>query len=220
MRSHRHANASGTPAAPTSSLAERRCRAVAASAPPQYAPFRRLRASWYVRPYWRAGVRSAAGPQRQERPRQVATLSRAGHPALRTRTSQAHCNRWSHGRPPVLCTLHANACTHIPDLKVSTYPLCVSRLRLTSFVASTSAPTFKRTCTMLRCPSWLAQCRAVIPSAEGSGLGPMDPDSDRDRDGPARRGRSGARAWARGTPLAPPRHPAGRPGTGSTPPTP
>ena len=50
---------------------------------------------------WRAGVRSAAGPQRQERPRQAATLSRAGHPALQTRTSasilakrtrQEHCH--------------------------------------------------------------------------------------------------------------------------------
>ncbi len=37
-----------------------------------------------VLPSWRAGVRSAAGPQRQERPRQAATLSRAGHPALLT----------------------------------------------------------------------------------------------------------------------------------------
>ena len=54
-----------------------------------------------VLPRWRAGVRSAAGPQRQERPRQAATLSRAGHPALQTRTSasilakrtrQEHCH--------------------------------------------------------------------------------------------------------------------------------
>ena len=109
MRSHRHANASGTPAAPTSSLVVRRRRAVTASAPPQHAPFRRLRASWYVRPYWRAGVRSAAGPQRQERPRQVATLSRAGHPALRTRTSASTLQQvvaWAPSRamyPPHQC---------------------------------------------------------------------------------------------------------------------
>jgi hypothetical protein len=40
-----------------------------------------------VHPFWRAGVRSAAGPHRQERPRQAEKLSSAGHPALRTRTS-------------------------------------------------------------------------------------------------------------------------------------
>ena len=39
-----------------------------------------------VLPSWRAGVRSAAGPQRQERPRQAATLSRAVGLSDRRRT--------------------------------------------------------------------------------------------------------------------------------------
>ena len=43
-----------------------------------------------VHPSWRAGVRSAAGPQRQERPRQAATLSRAGHPALQPGVQGGH----------------------------------------------------------------------------------------------------------------------------------
>ena len=38
-------------------------------------------------PVLESSVRSAVGPQQQERPRQPAMLSRAGHPALRTRTS-------------------------------------------------------------------------------------------------------------------------------------
>jgi hypothetical protein len=62
-----------------------------------------------LRHTWRAGVRSAAGPQRQERPRQAATLSRAGHPALRTRTSASTLQQgvaWAPSRamhPPRQC---------------------------------------------------------------------------------------------------------------------
>jgi hypothetical protein len=41
----------------------------------------------------------------------------------------------------------------------------VSCLTLTEFLASMSAPTFKRSSTAARCPPWLAQCRAVLPRA-------------------------------------------------------
>ena len=67
-------------------------------------------------------MRSGAGPQRQERPRHAATLSRAGPLPSGHAPAQACCNRCSHGRPPVLCTLHANACAHGADVKSFTYP--------------------------------------------------------------------------------------------------
>ena len=113
-------NATRTPAAPTASLAATSapcCSSVCTTAacPDSEASCK------LVLPFWRAGVRSGAGPQRQERPRQAATLSRAGHPALRTRTSTSILQQvvaWAPSRamhPP------PNACAHGPDGKAFTY---------------------------------------------------------------------------------------------------
>ena len=120
-RAHRHANASGTPRHLPRPLPQRRRRAVAASAPPQHARARRLRASWCSRTGEQAcgqrrGHSDKSGLGRR-RPSPAQGTLHSGHAP-----AQAHCNRGSHGRPPVLCTLHANACAHGPDGKAFTYP--------------------------------------------------------------------------------------------------
>ena len=99
----------------------RRRRAVAASAPPQHARTWRQRASWFLRTGEQAcgqrrGHSDKSGLGRRRRSPAQGTLHSGHAPA------QAHCNRGSHGRPPVLCTLHANACAHGPDGKAFTYP--------------------------------------------------------------------------------------------------
>ena len=99
----------------------RRRRAVAASAPPQHARTRRQSASWCTRTGEQAcgqrrGHSDKSGLGRRRRSPAQGTLHSGHAPA------QAHCNRGSHGRPPVLCTLHANACAHGPDGKAFTYP--------------------------------------------------------------------------------------------------
>ena len=99
----------------------RRRRAPAASAPPQHARERRQSASWSTRPGEQAcgqrrGHSDKRGLGRRRRSPAQGTLPSGHAPA------QAHCNRGSHGRPPVLCTLHANACAHGPDGKAFTYP--------------------------------------------------------------------------------------------------
>jgi hypothetical protein len=112
-RERRHANARGTPAAPTLSVAATSapcCSSVCTTAAcPRAEAHCKL-----VLPAWRAGVRSAAGPQRQERrPRQAATVSRAGHPALRTRTSASTLHQgvaW--GPPSTLLPRHSNTAAH------------------------------------------------------------------------------------------------------------
>ena len=88
-----------TPAAPTLSVAATLapcCSSVCTTAacPRQEAKCK------LVPPSWSAGVPSAAGPQRPERPRQAATLSRAGHPALRTRTSASALQQGVAWAPP------------------------------------------------------------------------------------------------------------------------
>jgi hypothetical protein len=163
-RAHRHANASGTPAAPTSSVflaatSAPCCSSVCTTAA---CPAREARCK-LVLPSWRAGVRSAAGPQRQERPRQAATLSRAGHPALRTRTSTSTLQQgvvWVHTSPcipwrPQTCMhgdVHRNA-------NASGTPAAP-----TLFVAATSAPCCSSDCTTAACPDWEAECKLVHPS--------------------------------------------------------
>jgi hypothetical protein len=54
-----------------------------------------------VTPTWRAGVRSAAVPQRQERPGQAAMPSCTGHSALWSCPITHTSCRWSDGRPPM-----------------------------------------------------------------------------------------------------------------------
>ena len=84
-RAHRHADASGTPAAPTSSVAATSAPCCSSVCTTAACPSTEARCK-LVLPSWRAGVRSAAGPQRQERPRQAATLSRAVGLSDRRRT--------------------------------------------------------------------------------------------------------------------------------------
>ena len=89
-------------------------RAVAASAPPQHARTRRQSASWCARTGEQAcgqrrGHSDKSGLGRRRRSPAQGTLHSGHAPA------QAHCNRGSHGRPPVLCSLYANACAHGPD---------------------------------------------------------------------------------------------------------
>jgi hypothetical protein len=104
----RHANASGTPAAPTLFVAATLAPCCSSVCTTAACPDSEAKCK-LVLPYWRAGVRSAAGTQRQERPRQAATLSRAGHPALRTRTSASTLQQgvaWAPSRamhPPRQC---------------------------------------------------------------------------------------------------------------------
>ncbi len=103
------------------SLPPRRRRAVAASAPPQHARQRRHSASWCARSGEQAcgqrrGHSDKSGLGRRRRSPAQGTLHSGHAPA------QAHCSRGSHARPPVLCTLHANACAHGPDGKAFTYP--------------------------------------------------------------------------------------------------
>ena len=97
----------------------RRRRAVPASAPPQHALERRLGASWSSRSGEQAcgqgrGHSDKSGLGRRRRSPAQGTLPSGHAPA------QAYCNRWSHGRPPVLCTLHANACAR-EGINVSVY---------------------------------------------------------------------------------------------------
>ncbi len=112
-------------------LPRRRRRAVAASAPPQHARPRRHSASWSSRPGEQAcgqrrGHSDKSGLGRRRRSPAQGTLHSGHAPA------QAHCNRGSHGGPPVLCTLHANACAHGPDGKAFTYPSMHKRTRHSS----------------------------------------------------------------------------------------
>ena len=85
-RALRHAKGV-TPAAPTSSLAATSAPCCSSVCTTAACPREEAKCKLVSPTFWRTGVRSAAGPQRQERPRQAATPSRAGHPSLRTRTS-------------------------------------------------------------------------------------------------------------------------------------
>ena len=125
-------------------------RAVAASAPPQHARNRRLGASWCSRSGEQAcgqrrGHSDKSGLGRLRRSPAQGTLPSGHAPA------QAHCNRCSHGRPPVLCTLHANACAHVPDAHRHADPSGTPAAP-TSFLAATSAPCCSSVCTTAACP--------------------------------------------------------------------
>jgi hypothetical protein len=96
-----------------------RRRAVVASAPPQHARKRRQSANWSTRTGEQAcGQRRGHSKKSRlgRRRRSLEVTLPSGHAP-----AQAHCSRGSHGRPPVLCTLHANACAHGPDGKAFTY---------------------------------------------------------------------------------------------------
>jgi hypothetical protein len=148
----------------------RRRRAVAASAPRQHARSRRLSASWCARPGEQAcgqrrGHSDKSGLGRRRRSPAQGTLHSGHAPA------QAHCNRGSHGRPPVLCTLHANACAHVPDGKAFTYPSMHSGALLPRHSwhagtrAHTATPTPAARPRHLHCPWPLRRRRAVAASA-------------------------------------------------------
>ena len=105
-RRQRHAR---PPAAPTSSLAATSAPCCSSVCTTAACPREEAKCKLVSPTFWRTGVRSAAGPQRQERPRQAAKLSRAGHPALRTRTSTSILQQvvaWAPSRamhPPRQC---------------------------------------------------------------------------------------------------------------------
>ena len=76
-------------------------------------------------------------------------------------THQRKCSRGSHGCPPVLCSLHANACAHGPDGKAFTYPSMHSGALLPRH-GNTDAHDCVHTspCRLWRAQTWHAGTRA------------------------------------------------------------